>query len=125
MAEWIGLGPSAASQYAGRRSSNVADLDRWRGDLDSGLRSLVDAVELTPQILAEDSLIFGLRMNEGVALPVLRARFPEAPWGQVDALAERLTQEGLATVTDGWLRLTLRGRLLADAVGGHVMDAFE
>jgi oxygen-independent coproporphyrinogen-3 oxidase len=125
MAEWIGLGPSAASQYAGRRSSNVADLDRWRGDLDSGLRSLVDAVDLTPQILAEDSLIFGLRMNEGVALPVLRARFPEAPWGQVDALAERLTQEGLATVTDGWLRLTLRGRLLADAVGGHVMDAFE
>jgi len=30
---------------------------------------------MTPRILAEDSLIFGLRMNEGVALTALRARF--------------------------------------------------
>jgi oxygen-independent coproporphyrinogen-3 oxidase len=125
MAEWVGLGPSAASQYAGLRSSNVADLDRWSEDLDSGRRARTDPVELTPRIMAEDSLIFGLRMNEGVALPALRERFQDAPWGEVDALAERLAQEGLAVLDGGWLRLTLRGRLLADAVGGQVMEAFE
>jgi oxygen-independent coproporphyrinogen-3 oxidase len=124
MAEWVGLGPSAASQYDGWRSSNVADLDRWRTDVEAGQRALTDRVELTPRILAEDSLIFGLRMNEGVAMPALRARFPEAPWEKVDALAERMTQEGLAVAGDGRLRLTLRGRLVADAVGGEVMDAF-
>ena len=124
MAEWVGLGPSAASQYDGWRSSNVADLDRWRTDVEAGQRALTDRVELTPRVLAEDSLIFGLRMNEGVAMPALRARFPEAPWEKVDALAERMTQEGLAVAGDGRLRLTLRGRLVADAVGGEVMDAF-
>jgi oxygen-independent coproporphyrinogen III oxidase len=125
MAEWVGLGPSAASQYGGWRSANAADLDRWRTEVAAGRRARSEPVELTPRVLAEDSLVFGLRMNEGVDLTALRARFPEAPWDQVAALAERLAQEGLAVAEDGRLRLTLRGRLLADGVGGQVMEAFE
>ena len=125
MAEWVGLGPSAASQYAGWRGANVADLGRWRADVAAGRRALTEPVELTPRVLAGDSLIFGLRMNEGVALAALRARFPEAPWAQLDALAERLSQEGLAVAEGGRLRLTLRGRLVADAVGGEILEAFE
>jgi oxygen-independent coproporphyrinogen-3 oxidase len=124
MAEWVGLGPSAASQFGGRRSSSVADLKRWRAELDQGRRSMEDSVELTPRILAEDSLIFGLRMNEGVDLPSLRARFAGAPWARIEALAERLAQEGLALLEGGALRLTLKGRLLADAVGGQILDMF-
>ena len=124
MEEWVGLGPAAASQFGGWRSSNVADLGQWLADLDAGHRALVDRVELTPRALAEDSLIFGLRMNEGVDLPGLRARFPAAPWENVAGLAGRLAEEGLATMDgDGRLRLTLRGRLLADAVGTQIMDA--
>jgi oxygen-independent coproporphyrinogen-3 oxidase len=124
MAEWVGLGPSAASQYDGWRGSDVADIDRWRTGIEQGQRALVDRVQLTPRVLAEDSLIFGLRMNEGVALPALKERFPNAPWDKVDALAERLIAEGFAAAGDSRLRLTLRGRLVADAVGGQIMDAF-
>jgi oxygen-independent coproporphyrinogen-3 oxidase len=102
----------------------VADLKRWRAELDQGRRSMEDSVELTPRILAEDSLIFGLRMNEGVDLPSLRARFAGAPWARIEALAERLAQEGLALLEGGALRLTLKGRLLADAVGGQILDMF-
>jgi len=124
MQEWIGLGPSAASQAGGWRGSNVADLDRWLADLDAGRRSGVDRVELTPRLLAEDSLIFGLRMNAGVDLPALRERHPAAPWERIEALAARLAEEGLAERSpDGNLRLTLRGRLVADAVGAQIMDA--
>ena len=125
MAEWVGLGPSAASQYAGWRGSNVADLDRWLSDLDSGRRALTDRVELTSRIMAEDSLIFGLRMNEGVDLAALKARFPGEPWEKIGALAERLAEEGLAVLDGGRLCLTLRGRLVADAVGAHIMDLFD
>jgi oxygen-independent coproporphyrinogen-3 oxidase len=124
MEEWIGLGPSAASQFGGWRSRNVADLEQWLADVAAGRRALVDRVELTPRVLAEDSLIFGLRMNEGVDLPELRARFPEAPWARVNVLADRLTEEGLAIPGKGGrLQLTLRGRLVADAVGAQVMEA--
>ena len=123
MEEWVGLGPSAASQFGGWRSSNAADLGQWLADVDSGRRALVDRVELTPRALAEDSLIFGLRMNEGVDLPGLHARFPEVPWENISGLAGRLAEEGLATLDGGGrLRLTLRGRLLADAVGAQIME---
>ena len=123
MQEWIGLGPSAASQQDGWRGSNPADLDAWLADVAAGRRTATERVELTPRVLVEDGLVFGLRMNEGVDLPALRARFPAAPWKGIDALADRLADEGLA-VGDGAgrLRLTLRGRLLADAVGAQVLE---
>jgi oxygen-independent coproporphyrinogen III oxidase len=31
MGEWVGLGPSAASQHGGWRGANVADLAEWAG----------------------------------------------------------------------------------------------
>jgi oxygen-independent coproporphyrinogen-3 oxidase len=102
----------------------VADLGQWLTDLDAGRLALVDRVELTPRVLAEDSLIFGLRMNEGVDLPGLRTRFPEARWENVSGLAGRLVEEGLANMdAGGRLQLTLRGRLLADAMGTQIMEA--
>jgi oxygen-independent coproporphyrinogen-3 oxidase len=126
MEEWIGLGPSAASQFGGWRGRNVADLEKWLADVAAGRRAGDDRVELTPRLLAEDSLIFGLRMNEGVNLLRLRARFPAAPWAGLRALADRLAEEGLATADAGGnLRLTLRGRLVADAIGAQVMDAMR
>jgi oxygen-independent coproporphyrinogen-3 oxidase len=82
-----------------------------------------DRVGLTPALLAEDSLIFGLRMNAGVDLAALRARFPAAPWAAVDAAAILLGSQGLAERAGDTLRLTPRGRLLADAVGAELLGS--
>jgi len=124
MEEWIGLGPSAASQFGGWRSRNVPDLAQWLADVAAGRRAGLDRVALTPRVLVEDSLIFGLRMNEGVDLPTLRERYPAVSWDRLEALASRLVEEGLATRSaGGCLQLTLRGRLVADAVGAQVMEA--
>ena len=79
-------------------------------------------VQLTPALLAEDALIFGLRMNEGVNLVALRTRWPNAPWATADALADRLATEGLAERAGDVLQLTSRGRLLADAVGAEILE---
>jgi len=125
MHEWIGLGPSAASQHAGRRGGNVADLERWLAGVARGERLTEDLVTLTPALLAEDALIFGVRMNAGVDLAALRQRFPAAPWERVAAVAERLAEAGLAERGGDRLRLTPRGRLLADSVGTTLMDAFS
>ncbi|HTJ78482.1 MAG TPA: radical SAM family heme chaperone HemW [Rariglobus sp.] len=125
MHEWIGLGPSAASQQAGLRGGNVADLDQWLAGVARGERVTEDRVALTPALLAEDALIFGVRMNAGVDLMALRKRFPSAPWPRVGDEAERLAEAGLAELSGGCLRLTSRGRLLADSVGTTLMDAFS
>lgn len=124
MAEWVGLGPSAASQHGGWRGANVADLERWRHGLRSGGRADVDRVPLTPALRAEDALVFGLRMNAGVRLESWRRRAPEAPWAAVEEVLARLAESGLLVREADWVRLTPRGRLLADAVGVEIMSAF-
>jgi oxygen-independent coproporphyrinogen-3 oxidase len=122
MHEWVGLGPSAASQYEGWRGANVADLEKWSAQTAVGERMTDQRVPLTPALLAEDAMIFGLRMNEGVNLATLRARWPGAPWAAANALSDRLAEEGLAERVGDLLRLTLRGRLLADAVGAEILE---
>ena len=124
MHEWIGLGPSAASQYAGERGANPADLERWLAGLARGERATEDRVQLTPALLAEDALIFGLRMNDGVDVTAWRTRVPAAPWLAVESLLTRLAEEGLAIWGSGRVSLTERGRLVADAVGAEIMTAF-
>ena len=125
MHEWIGFGPSAASQFAGERASNPPDLAQWHADLAAGRRATADRTALTPALLAADAVIFGLRMNEGVSLPHLQRRFPAAAWSGLQDLLPKLLIEGLVTASpEGGVRLTPRGRLLADAVGAEVLEAF-
>lgn len=125
MHEWIGLGPSAASQHAGWRGANIADLEKWLAHVARGERVTEDRVAATPAQLAEDALIFGLRMNEGVDVAAWRGRSPGAPWPAVDALLARCVAEGLARREGTRLELTDRGRLLADSVGAEVMESFS
>lgn len=125
MHEWVGLGPSAASQHGGWRGGNVADLEKWRAGIETGVRMTEDRMAVTPAALAEDALIFGLRMNDGVDVAHWKARAPEAPWAAVEATLANLA-EGELLVRDGArVRLTQRGRLIADSVGLEIMTAFE
>lgn len=125
MHAWVGLGPSAASQHGGWRGANVSDLEQWQRGLAAGARMTEDRVALTPALLAEDALIFGLRMNEGVDLAPWRRRAPEAPWTAVEATLAALAEAGRLEQTGTIVRLTDRGRLTADAVGAEIMAAFE
>lgn len=126
MHEWVGLGPSAASQHDGWRGGNPPDLEQWLADVGAGRRATADRTALTPGLLAADSVIFGLRMNAGVSLPRLRRRFPDAPWAQLHDLLPRFLFAGLIEATpEGRISLTSRGRLVADAIGAEVLEVFD
>ena len=125
MCEWIGLGPSAASQQSGVRGANVADLEKWLRHLDGGRRVTEDRVELSPELLAADALIFGLRMNAGVDVAAWHERAPAAPWPVVDEMLTTLECGGWLVRRGAVVRLTNRGRLVADSVGAEIMAAFE
>jgi oxygen-independent coproporphyrinogen-3 oxidase len=126
MHEWVGLGPSAASQHAGWRAANPSDLNLWHADVAAGRHATTDRVALTNDLLASDSVIFGLRMNEGVSLPRLRRRFPTAGWAGLEELLPKFLFAGLLVATvEGRISLTPRGRLVADAIGAEILEAFE
>ena len=125
MHEWIGLGPSAASQFGGWRGANIADLDRWIAHVGRGERVTEDRIALTPELLAEDALIFGLRMNAGVDLARWQERAPHAPWTAVEDTLATLVAGELVRRHGDVVQLTRRGRLVADSVGAEIMAAFE
>jgi oxygen-independent coproporphyrinogen-3 oxidase len=125
MCEWIGLGPSAASQHAGLRGSNIADLEAWLRHVADGRRVTEDRVTLSPELIAEDGLIFGLRMNDGIDLAAWETRAPAAPWQVVRAKLDELVLHGFAERDANRVYLTDAGRLMADAIGTELMMAFD
>ncbi|MDR0535318.1 MAG: coproporphyrinogen III oxidase family protein [Puniceicoccales bacterium] len=133
MGEWLGYGPAAASQLGFRRWRNPPDLVRWRRGIERAALEAerVDVVELTPESLLADALIFGLRMNEGVSPIALAERFGCVLPAALGALVHRLHEEGFLDDTavseqgDGFLRLTLEGRLRADAIAAAILCCFE
>lgn len=123
MHEWIGCGPSAASQYHDERYQRPAHLDEWCSALESGDFPRTERVGLDDDLLLTDSLIFGLRMNAGVDLESLHARFPLASCrGELEAALRRFEAEGLLESVGAHHRLTHRGRLLCDAVGSALLE---
>ncbi|MFO7725517.1 MAG: radical SAM family heme chaperone HemW [Oceanipulchritudo sp.] len=122
MQEWLGLGPSASSQLGGRRWTEPHSLETWLAGLEGGDSGRLDEVVLTPEILAEDLLIFGLRMNEGVDPAAIEARFPGALPPRWPEFERRLLKEGLARRSGRRLRLTNAGRLVADRIGAEILE---
>jgi oxygen-independent coproporphyrinogen III oxidase len=123
MGEWLGLGPAAAGQFGGWRGSNPADLTQWLADLAAGRRATADLTQLTPGLLAEDAVIFGLRLNEGIDLSTIASRFPQADLSPAREALAAWAAEGLAelSVDGNRARLTAEGRLVADGIGTELV----
>lgn len=126
MQEWIGCGPSAASQYEGFRFQRPANLDAWLKQLATSSQLPDGAQSLDVEMLTVDALIFGLRMNVGCHLPLIAER-----WGAADLMQsmqpffERLQHEGYAYVDQGRLCLSESGRLVVDSIAVGLMESLE
>ncbi len=122
MGSWLGVGPSAASQWEGRRFTNIPSLDSWLKGYVEGVPERIDTQELTPELLATDAVIFGLRMNAGIDLAQLGSRFPAYNWNLLEPLWGSLEEEGLAMRSGSAIRLTQEGRFVADGIAEWVLD---
>lgn len=125
MGQWVGLGPAAASQYVGQRYTNVPDLERWLSGLESGCPERVEVMPLSGGLLAQDAMVFGLRMNDGIHLRHWLQRFrSESLWEDWRLKFEEWRETGLIEDEDfpDHLRLTLKGRLLADRIGAELLQ---
>lgn len=124
MTEWIGMGPSASSQYRGIRSTHAHDQEIWLNDLATGTLPEREKVVLHSDSILSDCLIFGLRMTDGPDLPAIIHRFGANSLTKWEPLFHHLSADGLAEYKpDNYLRLTLKGRLVADAIGVAILEA--
>ena len=104
-ADYLGLGPSAFSTVGASRWENVADSEQYAarvfgGQAVAGFHEALDeATRLT------EAIAFGLRTSRGVSLALLE------PW---QAVVEEYVREGFASSDGERLRLTRKGKLVAD-----------
>ena len=122
MGQWIGYGPSAASQYKGQRFQRPASLKAWSSAVLAGSLPKEGVVPLDDSILLADAVVFGLRMNEGVRMDRLGQQFARAEnHAAIEALLHSLEGEGLLDQVGAHYSLTQKGRLLCDAVGSAIL----
>lgn len=136
--EWLGLGPGAHSHWgaaAGERHrfanlcspkqyiERVREIARCRAgaavDTASLLTSMRQVASREPQtedIAMADTAILALRLNEGLGLSDFRTRFGRRFDDVYGPALSEVTSLGLIERGDGRVRLTPRGRLLANEV---------
>ena len=115
MQEWIGCGPSAASQFQYHRFQNPFDLETWE------INHYINEEFLTEETLLKDCLIFGLRTCQGVNLTQLQKRFPNINLKDYQPLWEKFKKENLITLKNNILKCTSKGLLIADSLALEIL----
>jgi len=105
--DYLGLGPSAFSTIGERRWQNTPDTSRYIDQLRTHIEPIHFTEKITGQIRKSEAIAFGLRTSVGV---------PElAMEGWTDEL-RALECEGYLEQENSHIRLTRKGRMVADSV---------
>ena len=120
--DWLGLGAGAHSHLGGLRFADVYSPRRYvqlvgetaqappedpdAGALVKRMRQVTFVEEPRPELARADTLILGLRLNEGVSLPEFRRRFGRRRGRCLRRTFEEFASLGLLERANGRLRLT-------------------
>ena len=114
---WWGFGPGAHSHVGGVRWWNVKHPRAYAARLSSGTSPAAGRETLTPDEVYDETVLLGVRLADGLELDRLRPAGRRAVAGLI---AEGLVDER-AALRERRLVLSMRGRLLADAVVRRVV----
>jgi len=110
-----------AAEVSPRRYIELVN-ETWKQWPQEGALTIDDMQQVTfreeagPSLELSDTLVLGLRLSDGVSLGELRRRFGQDALESHAAAFEEAISLGLLEPVDGRLRLTARGRLLANEV---------
>lgn len=114
--DYAGLGPGAVSTIHRRRWKNIENTTLWQQGVSSGQALHTDHEEITPDKWLCERLALSLRTTEGLPLAWLQP---------ATGAIVRLQEEGLVEIDAGRLKLTYRGRFVADGVAAHLWEALD
>jgi oxygen-independent coproporphyrinogen III oxidase len=111
--EYLGFGPSAQSYLGGTRFGNIADLVAYNTSLAESRLPTEDRTRLSEEEQLRDTVIFGLRLMQGI--PSQHLHRHAANYGHATITARLLAQQ-LIEEDGERSRLTARGLLQADTI---------
>ncbi len=114
--EYLACGASAVSCVAGVREKRVADPFAYIRRINKGVSVVEESECLSTEASFRESVIMGLRMTQGVPLLLLIARYNLDIVQYYGDILQKLIDVQLVELTDSHLRLTAKGRPLANWV---------
>jgi oxygen-independent coproporphyrinogen-3 oxidase len=114
--EYAGCGPAAHGHSAGRRHSNVEDLEAYCRRIEGGGSPRDFEEELAPEAKARETLIVWLRLLDGVELAAFRQQTGFDALALGGAALDQLVAQGLLVLAEGRLRLTDRALFVSNRV---------
>ncbi|MEX0710510.1 MAG: radical SAM family heme chaperone HemW [Chloroflexota bacterium] len=111
---YTGIGAGAHSFDGATRSWNVRDLDRYLTSVEAAARPVEGSEQLLEPTRAFEAMALGLRRVDGLSRAGFAAEFGQDPLERHAVAVEETTRSGLLEVDGDAIRLTARGRLLAN-----------
>jgi oxygen-independent coproporphyrinogen-3 oxidase len=115
---YIGLGVGAASYLAGRRSAHTRDRAAYEAAALAGEAIPGDSEELTGDARTGEAIMLALRTSEGVDADTFRERYGVDVFTHYAPIIADHAAAGLLVADERSVRLTMRGRFLANDVCG-------
>jgi oxygen-independent coproporphyrinogen-3 oxidase len=111
--DYLGLGPGAVSTCMGQRWKNLPDTNRYIEAIQAGILPMQEIEQLTDENRLVERIALELRTAQGVSLkriePTQQQRLP------------MLVEEDLVFLAEGHVRLTRKGKTLADSIAGELI----
>jgi oxygen-independent coproporphyrinogen-3 oxidase len=115
---YLGLGVGAASYRDGERSTHTRDLDAYCTAALAGSAIPGESERLEGAAQAGEAIMLALRTAEGVDTTAFRERYGIDVEERYRSVVDDLLAAGVVALGDGRLRLTERGRFVANDVCG-------
>ena len=115
---YLGLGVGAASYLAGVRSTHTRDRSAYETATLAGEAIPGESEELTGDARAGEAVMLALRTSEGVDAGTFRERYEVDVFTHYAPVIAEFAAAGLLVADDRSVRLTARGRFLANDVCG-------
>ena len=114
--EYLGFGPGAASDFAGRRFTVIRDLQGYIEGIRTGGQVLEEVQQVPNRERAGEYIMMGLRTTVGLDPREYERRFL-LPFGPLETTLQKFREQSLAVKTfDGRWTLTPRGFLLSNTI---------
>jgi oxygen-independent coproporphyrinogen-3 oxidase len=113
---YLGVGPGAHSSFGGKRYADVRAPARYLRRVAAGETPVDFCEPIDLELERAETMILGLRLNDGVGSDDFRRRFGGSPDDYYGDLLAELRRAGLVSTETSRIQLTYRGRLVGNDV---------